>query len=56
LESVARRTIASGGGWLSVVRFSNGARALRACVNNHRTRAGDVDALAVALDAARSAS
>jgi glutamate/tyrosine decarboxylase-like PLP-dependent enzyme len=54
LESVARATIESRGGWLSVVRFSHGGRALRACVNNHRTRAEDIDRLAASLDVARS--
>jgi glutamate/tyrosine decarboxylase-like PLP-dependent enzyme len=55
LEGVARATIASGGGWLSVVRFSNGGPALRACVNSHRTRAHDIERLAASLDAARAA-
>lgn len=54
LDAVARATIASAGGWLSVPRFANGARALRACVNNHRTEALDIDRLVDALDAARA--
>lgn len=54
LDAVARATIASAGGWLSVPRFANGARALRACVNNHRTESLDIDRLVVALDAARA--
>jgi glutamate/tyrosine decarboxylase-like PLP-dependent enzyme len=54
LERVARRTIASGGGWISVTRLSSGARALRACVDNHRTRDEDVDRLVRALADARA--
>ncbi len=54
LDAVARATIASAGGWLSVPRFANGARALRACVNNHRTEALDIDRLVDALEAARA--
>lgn len=54
LDAVARATIASAGGWLSVPRFANGARALRACVNNHRTEVPDIDRLVDALDAARA--
>ncbi|MBX3206064.1 MAG: aminotransferase class V-fold PLP-dependent enzyme [Labilithrix sp.] len=54
LDAVARATIASAGGWISVPRFASGARALRACVNNHRTEESDVDRLVDALDAARA--
>ncbi|MBX3214599.1 MAG: aminotransferase class V-fold PLP-dependent enzyme [Labilithrix sp.] len=54
LDAVARRTIASSGGWISVPRFASGARALRACVNNHRTEAADIDRLLDALDRARA--
>ncbi|MBK9000107.1 MAG: aminotransferase class V-fold PLP-dependent enzyme [Myxococcales bacterium] len=54
LDAVARATIASAGGWLSVPRFANGARALRACVNNHRSEAVDIDRLVSSLDAART--
>jgi glutamate/tyrosine decarboxylase-like PLP-dependent enzyme len=53
LEAVARAVIASAGGWISVPRFANGARALRACVNNHRTEEQDIDRLVESLDAAR---
>jgi glutamate/tyrosine decarboxylase-like PLP-dependent enzyme len=53
LEAVARRVIAEGAGWISVVRLSNGGRALRACVDNHRTREEDVDRLLDALREAR---
>ncbi len=56
LEAVARAVIASAGGWISVPRFANGARALRACVNNHRTEDRDVDRLVSALEAAREAA
>ena len=56
LDAVARAVLASRGGWLSVPRFSSGARALRACVNNHRTTAEDIDALLDALDRAREAT
>lgn len=54
LDAVARATLASAGGWLSVPRFANGTRALRACVNNHRSEAQDVERLVEALDAARA--
>jgi hypothetical protein len=37
------------------VRFANGGRALRACVNNHRTEPRDVDRLLAALVEARGA-
>lgn len=53
LDAVARAVIASRGGWISVPRFSNGTRALRACINNHRTSEDDIDALLDALDRAR---
>ncbi|MFO0670085.1 MAG: aminotransferase class V-fold PLP-dependent enzyme [Polyangiaceae bacterium] len=53
LDAIARRVIASNGGWLSVPRLTNGARALRACVNNHRTGEADVDRLLDALNEAR---
>jgi aromatic-L-amino-acid/L-tryptophan decarboxylase len=53
VDGVARSVIASGGGWISAPRFANGARALRACVNNHRTTDADIDAFALALDRAR---
>ena len=53
LDAVARSVIARGDGWISVPRFANGARALRACVNNHRTEEADIDRLVHGLDAAR---
>ena len=53
LDGVARSVIASGGGWISVPRFANGTRALRACVNNHRTEEADIDRFVDALDHAR---
>lgn len=53
LDAIARRVIASNGGWLPVPRLTNGARALRACVNNHRTGEADVDRLLDALNEAR---
>ena len=56
LDAVARAVIAERGGWVSVPRFSNGTRALRACVNNHRTTEDDIDALLEALDRAREAA
>lgn len=56
LEAVARRTIASAGGWLSVPRFANGARALRACIDNHRTEEQDIDQLVEALEEARTSA
>lgn len=54
LDAVARATIGSAGGWISVPRFASGARALRACVNNHRTEERDIDRLVDALDQARA--
>jgi glutamate/tyrosine decarboxylase-like PLP-dependent enzyme len=54
LEAIARRVIATGGGWISVARLSNGSRALRACVDNHRTREEDVEHLVRALGEARA--
>jgi len=54
LDAIARAVIASGGGWISMTRLSNGERALRACVNNHRTEARDIDRLVAALDEARA--
>jgi glutamate/tyrosine decarboxylase-like PLP-dependent enzyme len=56
LDAVARAVAASGGGWISVPRFASGGRALRACVNNHRTEERDIDRLVDALDAAREAA
>jgi aromatic-L-amino-acid decarboxylase len=56
LGAVARAVIADRGGWVSVPRFANGARALRACVNNHRTTEADIDALLDALGRAREAA
>ncbi len=56
LDGVARAVIASHGGWLSVPRFASGVRALRACVNNHRTTEADIDALLDALEHAREAA
>lgn len=56
LEAIARQVIASAAGWISVPRFANGARALRACVNNHRSEERDVDLLVDALEAARDAA
>jgi len=53
LEAIARDVIASEGGWLSVTRLPDGARALRASVVTHRTEARDVDRLVLALGAAR---
>jgi glutamate/tyrosine decarboxylase-like PLP-dependent enzyme len=55
LERLARAAIASGAGWLSTVRLPGGGRALRACVDSHRTEPGDVDRLIQALSAARVA-
>ena len=55
LDAIARATIAAGAGWISVPRLANGARVLRACVNNHRTEERDIDRLVAALAAARAA-
>lgn len=56
LDAVARAVLASSGGWISVPRFASGGRALRACVDNHRTEERDIDRLVDALDAAREAA
>lgn len=56
LGAVARRVTSSGEGWLSLTRFSNGARALRACVTHAGTTGGDVEAFVRALDGARAAA
>lgn len=56
LEGLARAVIASGAGWISVTRFADGKRALRACVTNHRTTAEDVDRVVAALGTARRAA
>jgi glutamate/tyrosine decarboxylase-like PLP-dependent enzyme len=56
LEAVARAVIAAAGGWISVPRFANGARALRACVNNHRSEEQDIDRLLDSLESARDAA
>lgn len=55
LDAVARDVVGAGDGWISVPRFANGGRALRACVNNHRTEAGDVERLVAGLQRARAA-
>ena len=55
LEQVARRVVARGEAWLTLVRLATGARVLRACVTNPRTRAEHVEALLSALDEARRA-
>ncbi len=54
LEQLRRAVSAAGAGWISIVRFANGKRALRACIASHRTEARDVDRLVEALAAARS--
>ncbi len=55
LERLRRAAIATDGGWISLVRFANGKRALRACITSHRTTAADVDRLVEALVTAREA-
>lgn len=54
LDAVARHTLDSRGGFVSVPRFAQGGRALRACVNNHRTEGADIQRLLAALDVARA--
>lgn len=53
LDAVAREVIARGDGWVSVPRFANGGRAIRACVDNPATTAGDVERLVAGLTRAR---
>ena len=53
LERLRRSVLVADAGWISVVRFANGGRALRACIASHRTEAEDIDRLAAALIAAR---
>jgi len=55
LVAVAREVDERGAGWITLVRFSSGARALRASVTSPNTRAEDVDALVDGLDVARAA-
>lgn len=55
LGAVARRVTSSGEGWLSLTRFSNGARALRACVTHAGTSVDDVFAFVRVLGEARTA-
>lgn len=54
LDGLARAVLARGAGWLSLTRLPGGGRALRACVDNHRTDEGDVDRLVGALAEARA--
>jgi glutamate/tyrosine decarboxylase-like PLP-dependent enzyme len=53
LGGVSRSVLAAGAGWITVTRLSNGTRALRAGIVNHRTREAHVDRLVEALDDAR---
>ena len=53
LERIASAVVASGEAWLSTVALGESGPALRACVTNHRTGPGDVDALVAALGRAR---
>ncbi len=55
LEAIARDVILRGAGWLTLVRLSTGARVLRACITNPRTREEHVVDLLEALVAARRA-
>ena len=55
VRSVADFVNRSGQAWISTVRLGGTTDALRACITNHRTGPGDVDALVRALDAAREA-
>ncbi len=53
LERIAAAVVASGEAWLSTVALGEAGPALRACVTNHRTGPGDVEALVAALGRAR---
>jgi glutamate/tyrosine decarboxylase-like PLP-dependent enzyme len=53
LSRVASSVLASGEAWLSTVTLGGTRPALRACITNHRTGAGDIDALVASLAAAR---
>ncbi len=53
LAAVARDVDAQGAGWISLVRFSSGARVLRASVTSPNTREDDVNALVEGLESAR---
>ena len=55
LAAVAREVDRRGAGLITLVRFSSGARVLRASVTSPNTREEHVDALVDGLDAARSA-
>lgn len=53
VEAVARELVGSGRAWISTVKLSGGTPALRACVTNHLTGPGDIDALVDAVNDAR---
>lgn len=53
VRDIAGRVLASGGAWVSTADFEC-RPVLRACITHGETAAADVDALAAALDAARS--
>ena len=54
LARVAAAVLASGEAWLSTVSLAGRQPALRACITNHRTGTGDLDALVQTLAAARA--
>jgi len=54
LARVAASVLASGQAWLSTVTLAGSRPALRACITNHRTSAGDLDGLVDTLAAART--
>jgi aromatic-L-amino-acid/L-tryptophan decarboxylase len=54
LQKVAEAVLASGRAWINAVTLSGGQAALRACITNHRTTEGDLDALVETLARARA--
>ena len=54
LHKIAMQLVASGKAWISTTRLAGSVPALRACITNYRTEAGDIEALIAALEEARS--
>jgi glutamate/tyrosine decarboxylase-like PLP-dependent enzyme len=54
LHKIAMHVVASGKAWISTTRLAGSTPALRACITNYRTEAGDIAALIDALDEART--
>ena len=55
LQSIVDHVVRSGRAWISVCKIAKGRSAIRACITNYRTVAGDLDELVAALEEARQA-